>query len=444
MATGKGGFLISFEPERSRLFEQRARAREPFSLELSRLDHSAKTREFFLVCFDGEGKQISAAAMASYKAGPQNTGARNYRFSDFVFFEPISVTQLESRVSSAAKKALVRSVGGVARRMPPVAWEEVRRAVSGLRPFIASELEALWQKVCQPERIETSSNLQTLALQRDAIGMALDCAKLGNTRRDVFRRAKPVNERAKEDSFISYLEEVAPTQERELVDYDRNAFANLVLPDFEVTGDLSLGEGSRSLHVQTLDKGPLETALGVDLLIYLADLASLVMIQYKCCENKNSEWTYRADDKFQEQMESMRLAEIAFEQARNLRTNGYQLPEVKMHQSRLCASPFYVKFCKRLPLQRQDGELCDGRLLRRADVATLLELKQTQGPRSGRVVKYDSIPRYMSNTDFSGFVSGGWIGTSHLTPGDLSDVIGRLLESSSRVVLAEAKRSRDD
>lgn len=82
----QGGFLISFEPERSRLFEQRARAREPFSLELSRLDHSAKTREFFLVCFDGEGKQISAAAMASYKAGPQNTGARNYRFSDFVFF----------------------------------------------------------------------------------------------------------------------------------------------------------------------------------------------------------------------------------------------------------------------------------------------------------------------------------------------------------------------
>lgn len=317
----------------------------------------------------------------------------------------------------------------------------MRIAVSELRPSVASELGALWQKVCQPDRIETSSNLQTLALQRDAIGLALDCAKLGDTRREVFRRAKPVDEAAKEDSFIAYLEDVAPTQERELVDYDRNAFATLKLPDFSVTGDLSIGEGSRKLHVQTLDKGPLETALGVDLLIYLSDLASLVMIQYKCCENKNSEWTYRADSKFLDQMESMRNAEIAFERMRASRANVHLAPQVQMHQSRLCAAPFYVKFCKRLPLQRQDGELCDGRLLRRADVATLLQLEQSRGPRSGTIVKYDSIPRHMSNSDFSGLVSGGWIGTSHLTPEDLSTVVGSLLATSSRVVLAETQRS---
>ncbi|EEA03719.1 hypothetical protein BH160DRAFT_1016 [Burkholderia sp. H160] len=441
MTTGKAGFLISFEPERSRLFEDRARAGDHFSLELSRLDNSAKTREFFLVCFDGEGKEVSAAAMASYKAGPQNTGARNYRFSDFVFFKPFLVSQLESKLSPGTKRAILKSVGGVARRIPPVAWEEVLKTVSELRPSVARELGALWQKVCQPNRIETSGNLQTLALQRDAIGLALDCAKLGDTRREVFRRAKPVDETAKKDSFIAYLEDVAPTQERELVDYDRNAFASLKLPDFSITGDLSIGEGSRKLHVQTLDKGPLETALGVDLLIYLSDMASLVMIQYKCCENKNSEWTYRADRKFLDQMESMREVETAFEAMRISRANGYQAPQVQMHQSRLCAAPFYVKFCKRLPLQRQDGELCDGRLLRRADVATLLELEQTQGPRSGKVVKYDSMPRYMSNSDFSGLVSGGWIGTSHLTPEDLSAVIGRLLATSSRVVLAEAQRS---
>ncbi|MEF9442232.1 hypothetical protein OWT26_19425 [Burkholderia sp. 1A5] len=165
------------------------------------------------------------------------------------------------------------------------------------------------------------------------------------------------------------------------------------------------------------------------------------MIQYKCCENKNSEWAYRANRQFHDQMESMRQAEIAFEQMRNSRVNGHHAPEALMHQSRLCTAPFYVKFCKRLPLQRQDGELCDGRLLRRADVATLLELKETQGPRFGKIVKYDSIPRHMSNSDFSGLVSGGWIGTSHLRPEDLSAVIGRLLETSSRVVLAEAPRS---
>jgi hypothetical protein len=351
------------------------------------------------------------------------------------------LTQLESKVSAATKRALLKSVGGVARRMPPVAWEEVRKTVSELRPSVASELGALWERVCQPDQIETSSNLQTLALQRDAIGLALDCAKLGDSRRAMFRRAKPVDEAAREDSFIAYLEEVAPTQERELVDYDRNAFAGLKLPDFSVTGDLSIGEGSRKLHVQTLDKGPLETALGVDLLIYLSDLASLVMIQYKCCENKNSEWTYRPDGKFLDQMARMRQAEIAFEAMRNSRTNGYQAPKVQMHQSRLCAAPFYVKFCKRLPLQRQDGELCEGRLLRRTDVATLLELEQTQGPRSGKIVKYDSIPRHMSNSDFSGLVSGGWIGTSHLTPEDLSAVVGSLLATSSRVILAETQSS---
>lgn len=442
MATGKGGFLIYFEPERSQLFQERAYTYDNFSVELSRLDNSPKARELFLVCFDGEGKTISAAAMASYKRGPQNTGARNYRFSDFVFFKPIAVKQVENRVSAGTKKALVKSSGGVARRIPPVSWAEVRQTIAALRPSAAEQLEALWQKVCQPDRIDTERELQTLALQRDAIGLALDCAKLEDRRREVFRKAKPVIATARQDSFIAYLEEAARTQERELIDYDRAAFESLHLPEFKVTGNLSVEGGARRLYVRTLDKGPLETSLGVDLLIYLRDMASLVMVQYKCCDNKNSDWTYRPDSGFDEQMESMQKAEIAFERLRRRRLSRRQSVEEQMRDSRLCTGPFYVKFCKRLPLQRQEGELCDGRLLRRADLAKLLQLDQSRGKRDGRIVTYDAMPRYMSNSDFAGLVSGGWIGTSHLAPEDLAAVVTRLTEKSSRIVLAEAQSRR--
>jgi len=442
MTTGKGGFLVYFEPERSQLFQERANADDNFSVELSRLDNSPKAREFFLVCFDGEGKRIGAAAMASYKRGPQNTGARNYRFSDFVFFEPISIGQLERSLTARARSALIKSSGGVARRIPPVTWMEVRQAIATLRPAEASALEALWQKVCQPERIDTERSLQTLALQRDAIGLALDCAKLEERRRELFRKSKAVVPSARKDSFIAYLEETVRTQERELIEYDRAAFQSLALPNFSVSGELSIDGSGRRLYVRTLDKGPLETSLGVDLLIYLSDLASLVMVQYKCCEHKNSEWTYRPDGGFDVQMESMRQAEVEFEKLRQQRLEGHLSPVEQMRNSRLCAGPFYVKFCKRLPLLRQDGELSEGRLLRRADLAALLMLEQSRGKRDGRLVKYDSIPRYMSNSDFAGLVSGGWIGTSHLTQEELAETVVRLTENSSRVVLAEAQRRR--
>ncbi|MGO4660048.1 hypothetical protein AB4Z34_35575, partial [Ensifer sp. 2YAB10] len=81
------------------MFEGKARKNEPFSVELSQLDYKPKSRELFLVCFDGEGKTISAAAMVSHKRGPRNTGVRNYSFSDFVLFPPIAVEELASTLT---------------------------------------------------------------------------------------------------------------------------------------------------------------------------------------------------------------------------------------------------------------------------------------------------------------------------------------------------------
>ncbi|CAD6533613.1 hypothetical protein LMG28727_03098 [Paraburkholderia kirstenboschensis] len=442
MTTGKGGFLIYFEPERSVLFEERVRKNSHFSVELSQLDNSAKTRELFLVCFDGKGESISAAAMVSHKRGQRNTGARNYRFSDFVLFSPIDVEQMRNGLSSEAKEALIISNGGVARRIFPDVWGEVRRALASLRPAQAKSLEALWSKVCQPEQVETELQLQNLAFERDAIGLAFDCAGSGRIRRELLRKAAPVDPAAPEDSFIRYIKEAAPVQERELIEHDKAVFERMELPDFRVTGELSVGDGSRRLYVRTLDKGPLEPSIGVDLLIYLRELASLVMVQYKCCDKKRSHWTYRPDSKFDEQMESMRRVEAAFEELRLTKLQQKHSLSEQLRYSRLCTAPFYVKFCKRTVLERQDGELCDGRLLRRADLEKLLLTEHGRGPRDGRMVNYAEIPRYLSNSDFTGLVSGGWIGTSHLDDRDLTAAIRELTENSSRVVLAEVQKRR--
>jgi hypothetical protein len=442
MTTGKGGFLIYFEPERSVLFEQKARNNSHFSAELSQLDNSAKGRELFLVCFDGEGKTISAAAMVSHKRGQRNTGAYNYRFSDFVLFAPIVIEQLANMLPAVTRKALLKSSGGVARRISPVGWEEVLSIVSGLRPAQAGSLAALWSKVCQPERVETEPNLQNLALERDAIGLAFDCAGSGKSRRDLLRKAKLVDPAAPEDSFINYIKEAAPLQERELIEHDKAVFENLELPDFRATGALSIGEGARRLYLRTLDKGPLESAIGVDLLIYLRELGSLVMVQYKCCDLQSARWTYRPDRTFELQMEHMGQAEATFERLRAERTQLGRSFAEQLRYSRLCTSPFYVKFCTRTLLERQDGELCDGRLLRRVDVEKLLLSEYGRGPRQGKMVNYAEIPRYLSNSDFAGLVSGGWVGTSHLDEGDLTTVIRGLTEKSSRVVLAEIRKSR--
>jgi hypothetical protein len=442
MTTGKGGFLIYFEPERSVLFEERVRKNSHFSVELSQLDNSTKTRELFLVCFDGKGESISAAAMVSHKRGQRNTGARNYRFSDFVLFSPIDVEQMRNGLSSEAKEALIISNGGVARRISLDVWGEVRRALASLRPAQAKSLEALWSKVCQPEQVETELQLQNLALERDAIGLAFDCAGSGQIRRELLRKAAPVDPAAPEDSFIRYINEAAPIQERELIELDKAVFERMELPDFRITGELSVGEGSRRLYVRTLDKGPLEPSIGVDLLIYLRELASLVMVQYKCCEKKHSQWTYRPNGIFDEQMESMRRAEDVFEKLRLEKLQLARSAAELLRNSRLCTAPFYVKFCKRTLLERQDGELCDGRLLRRADLEKLLLSEHGRGPQDGRVVNYAEIPRYLSNSDFAGLVSGGWIGTSHLDDDDLAAAVRGLTKKSSRLVLAEVQKSR--
>lgn len=441
MTSGKGGFLIYFEPERSLLFDGKARKNEPFSVELSQLDYKPKSRELFLVCFDGKGETIAAAAMVSHKRGPRNTGARNYSFSDFVLFPPIPLEELASELTPGTKKSLVKSSGGVARRISAASWYEVRRVIAGLRPFEAERFNALWEKVCQPPQVETEPDLQNLALERDAVGLAMDCAGSGSTRREVLRKAEDIDPEDPADSFIHYIKEAAPVQERELIEHDKRIFEGLALTDFHVTGELAIGEGKRKLFVRTLDKGKLESAIGVDLLIYVQELASLVMVQYKCCEKESARWTYRPDEQFDDQMDAMRRAEESFEHLRKQRLPLLRSSLDELRYSRLCSAPFYVKFCKRTPLERQDGELCEGVLLRRSDLETLLLSEQGRGPRNGRRIHLSDMPRHLSNTDFAGLVGGGWIGTSHLGPGDLVETMRKMTAESSRLVLAEIRRN---
>jgi hypothetical protein len=194
----------------------------------------------------------------------------------------------------------------------------------------------------------------------------------------------------------------------------------------------TFSSGLRALRVWTVDHGPIERFAGVDLVFLNQDYNSLLLIQYKCMEkdSHSDQWNYHPNAQFHKEMERMRKVGLLI---------GKRTPaEAKLLDIRLDLGALYFKFCKRLPLSQQDGELADGMIVSLATTRMFLETSEKGLPRS-RAIGYETCPRYLSNSLFSALARDGWIGSRGLSHQQYQEILGFVHErDETSLVLAEA------
>ena len=392
------GYLLAFEPKRTDKIAEKLYSDNEASESFSAMDWSFERRELVLLSLTSEETSIGAAALMERMHGSGGTGKLKMRFLLPVMFdEAITAEELAEIITlsdfvSTAEKPV---------RIATSAWPNILAGIKQLRPLVAKQFEALIASRTEERRlIGESDRVLRLMEQRDAIGLVLDVASLD--RQTILRNLK--SDKIESASSVLDLLDNEPLQEQDLIRQDEEIFLGLLTQDMR-HGKFSSRSG-RQVRVHIYDKKPLETVLGIDLLIYQEDYESYLLIQYKIMHQVNGTkgrtWSYLVDEQINKQIEAMDKAAAAILRKQILAT--------EMKDWRLNNESFYFKFCETTRAKARDDALVSGITLGLDHLKSFLTLPESAGKNGGMRIGYENCPRYLNNTQFIELAREGWIG----------------------------------
>lgn len=395
--TGYAGFLLSFEPNRSAVVDSWLRNTGEASDSFSEFDWQLERRELALLALASDRPSLDALVMMERMQGNGGTGKQKMRMRRPVFFDPPFRDQELQRLPSLRTDL----TPGQPARMRAADWAATLAAIKELRPEVSEQIDALIEgREAESPWAGQATRTLRLAEQRDAVGLALDIGAID--RREVFRAAKL--ELVRQAGSVLDLLDSEPLHEQDLIRRDQQAFQDLLAPDARSVR--FKGAAGRDVRVHVYDKKPLETLLGIDLLIYLEEYQTFVMLQYKTMHRqeqlKGQPWSYLVDSQLNQQLAAMANAES--------RTTKIPATPPAIRDWRLREEAFFFKFCETVKPEARDEALSPGITMCRSHLEAFLALSDSDGPSGGKRVGYDNCPRYLNNTQFVDLVREGWVG----------------------------------
>lgn len=405
------GYLLAFEPRRTEKIAERLYGVKEASESFSAMDWTFERREVVLLSLTPGEPSIGAAALMERMHGSGGTGKLMMRMSLPVLIddaitakELADVVTLGDCVSTAERP----------KRIATSVWPNLFDAIKRLRPQLAEQLDALLT-LRDEERRLTGDSARVLRLmeQRDAIGLALEVASLDL--QTTLRNLKS----DKVDSATSVLDllDHEPLQEQDVIRRDEQIFKELLTKDMR--HGRFVGPSGRQVRVHVYDKKPLETVLGIDLLIYQESYKSYLLVQYKVMQpvsgrNGNS-WSYLVDEQIRKQITAMDKGMTAIQQQ--------PASAAEMMDWRLNNGAFYFKFCETTRTDARDDALVGGITLGLEHLKFFLALPASAGDNGGQRIGYGNCARYLNNTQFIELAREGWIGCDQLGFSLITDVL---------------------
>ncbi len=347
------------------------------------------------------------------------SGLRQLRYTrEFEVNRPILAEEIRERLPESVHRHFdaALSDGG---RVPARTWAATLRALEDIDADVARNLRSLLGALAGGPGLHGDA-FQVAVQERDALRSALDFAGM---RRDALKQVPPTSTR----SIIERLG-FAVTPEDSAIFNDSLSFLNAEAIG-SPAGIVTLTEDTTTLTVVNINRRPLETTLGADLIYINETTESLVLVQYKTMSD-------RLEDKpvFRPGSD----ANIAKELAR-MRTIEPGVDDGAPADFRLDPQAGYLKLCSPIVAARQyDTKPTAGMYLPLALWDAIVKTPQVRGPKGGLAVGYHNVDRYLRNTQFAELVRDGWIGTRTASTRDLTGLVVQALDGGRSVTAAAA------
>lgn len=436
------GLIIHFDEDQRNYLLSEERRDHRFSDALSVHDWEIQQVQVVLLSFSG--RTIDFIALAT-KGSRVVTGKSRVEFSDLVDLRSISLHEVEELLSSNTKLHFMKSSTGRGGRLPEKTWFETIKALKELRPGLVDEIERLISITAVSKYRLKGESAELLLQEREALGAALDIFSGNNElRKDVLKSWAPkldnvdnyddeameANLNLPQDSSVSFLSGIPERyiQEESAIQHDLFNWENEKAALHRM-GVSRFEQGSRVLEVVYANKNPLEHTLGVDLIYYNKSFHSFVLVQYKLMKEKSDVegFYYRPDEQLDKEV--ARIEDFQDKVKINL--------DISSHEGfRLNHDGFLYKLVPNKGLQAATEKLIAGMYITHGYMKFLLGGSGPKGERGGRLITFKNSPRYLTNTEFSGMVNRGWIGTSSVQSNSLAQLISDFLKTGRAVMVA--------
>jgi hypothetical protein len=270
------------------------------------------------------------------------TYRRRVRFTDFVELgEPLSFDALAAELPPRLRQHLPKRQPSI---VSPRTWDALLGAVKNQRPHAAGEIAQLEELVRNPSPVFRQRGAAVLALERDALAVALMAAEIDRRELRTWRDPETAA------PFLSGITQKAPIEDR-LIDYDASIFGNWEIIERDASGRAVFEEGPNRLTVINVNRTDVERALGVDLLYYNHRFRSFVLVQYKRMRKESRTDVYRPDAGLAAELARMRLLPVSHD------------PSTEPSDYRLHPGSCYLKLCPDVPFRPRGDDLIRGMYL---------------------------------------------------------------------------------
>jgi hypothetical protein len=390
------GFVLTFEPERTGWLAEKLHSGQDLADSFSALDWKFERRELVLLVLSKEPFAISAIAMMERMHGSGGSGKLKMRISNiFTFDPPVQQTELWSDDLGD-----VVCTPETLSRTEHSTWESLLAEIREARPNAVTAIDRLIALRAEERRLLGESNrIERLNEQRDGVGLSLDIAELDKGK--VLKSLK-IEKLNTADSILDLLDGL-PIHERTLLEHDAHIF-QMLLGSAPAKSAMFSDGGKRSVRVHVVDQTPIETVLGIDLIIYSTCYDNFLLLQYKRMVKNGNNWCYNISpsSNINDQLERMR----AFRSA----ASAVPPSPATLWSYRLHDGPFYFKFCEQFRPDARDDSLIKGITMPEPHLREFLTLPEAKGASGGLSIGYENCPRYLSNTEFIQLAKVGWIG----------------------------------
>jgi hypothetical protein len=236
---------------------------------------------------------------------------------------------------------------------------------------------------------------QALAEERDALASlfaftgAPDLAPAGG-----FLSEDEIGDIYGRESFLPPMGGVAP-REDPMIEHDANWFLGWTRQPTDRLAVRKFEDNhGRTLEVMNVNRWPIETRLGTDLIYYHRQRHSFVLVQYKRLVPDGSHWRCRVDQHFQNQLEAMRKLDVSC------------APKKPGGDYRMLPTPSFVKVCRLDTLDVDSTSMITGMYMPREQVERYLER-----PESPKYLDPETFKDHLTSTMFAQLVAVGAVGT---------------------------------
>lgn len=427
---GYGGFVLTFEPERTewlaRHLSRRLQLTESFSAE----DWDLEPRELVFLVLEERPYTIAAFGLMEYMYGSGGFRKTKMRMTQMhIFDDPISEREFQ-------RKGFGELICTPERmdRLTPERWVSLLADVKNVRPQDVDAIEGIAaQRVIERRILGDSRRVERLNEQRDALGLALDIADVD---RLPILQSMETRKIGEAKSILDLLDHL-PIHERSMVEHDARVFEAL-LGEAPTRSMTFANKSGRSVRVLVVDKTDLETALGIDLIVYQLRYENFLLLQYKRMDKVEGGWSYPvpATSDVHRQLGQMRT----FMATANAQQGG---SPPTLWSYRLNDDPFYFKFCEQFRADARDSSLVPGITMSACHLDEFLALPEACGERGGVSVGYDNCPRYLTNTDFTQLARSGWIGAGRHSVALMKQVLEANAKSGRTAMLTVIDAPKD-